>query len=288
VLTHFDRAVVAVRDLEQETHRYTRLFGRLPSWRGRSSLVATEISVFRLANCSLHLVSARVDGPLGPAIEARLEKRGEGLCMLAFATDDADVCAGWLRSRGLLARDPIDEEGVPAETDSRQRSGRSVLLVPSATREVLISANEYVEPECPPAQASPNVDEQVAISALDHVVVGSTDPEASRSLYGDGLGLRLALDRRVEERGIRMLFFRIGGVTVEVVGPLETPKPPGSGDSLRGLAWQVADVPGARERLLAEGFDVSEHRVGNKPGTRVCTVRSDTAGVPTLLIGPDR
>jgi len=39
--------------------------------------------------------------------------------------------------------------------------------------------------------------------------------------------------------------------------------------------------------VVSSGFEVSEVRVGNKPGTLVCTVRSGTHGVPTLLIGPD-
>ncbi len=32
------------------------------------------------------------------------------------------------------------------------------------------------------------------------------------------------------------------------------------------------------------GVDVSEIRMGMRPGTSVCTVRSGTAGVPTLLL----
>jgi hypothetical protein len=46
----------------------------------------------------------------------------------------------------------------------------------------------------------------------------------------------------------------------------------------------VPDAEAARERLAAAGFDVSEVRPGAKPGTRVCTVRREAWGVPTLLI----
>ena len=61
----------------------------------------------------------------------------------------------------------------------------------------------------------------------------------------------------------------------------------GDPDRFGGLAWRVPDLKAARERLVKDGFDVSEHRAGFKPGTQVCTVRSDVHGVPTLLIGPD-
>jgi hypothetical protein len=48
----------------------------------------------------------------------------------------------------------------------------------------------------------------------------------------------------------------------------------------------VGDIDAIRSRLLGDRFDVSEIRDGNKPGTRVCTVRDPVHGVPTLLIEP--
>lgn len=131
--------------------------------------------------------------------------------------------------------------------------------------------------------------------ALDHVVISTADLDAALALYGDRLGLRLALDRSFEKRGIRILFFRVGGTTVEIVGALPDAQRPegasdayGSGsDRFGGLAWEVADVAGMRARLADSGFDVSEARGGHKPGTSVCTVRRPTHGVATLLKGPD-
>ena len=38
---------------------------------------------------------------------------------------------------------------------------------------------------------------------------------------------------------------------------------------------------------MAAGVDVSEPRTGMRPGTTVVTVRSGTAGVPTLLLQVD-
>jgi catechol 2,3-dioxygenase-like lactoylglutathione lyase family enzyme len=131
----------------------------------------------------------------------------------------------------------------------------------------------------------PDVPEAAAIGALDHVVVVSDDPAASGEIYGGALGLRLALDRDFEARGLRILFFRLGGVTIEVAGPRESVNA-AAGDRFGGIAYRVADVEAARARLAAAGFDVSPTRRGHKPGTRVCTLRSGTCGVPTLLIEP--
>jgi len=119
------------------------------------------------------------------------------------------------------------------------------------------------------------------------VVVRSADPDATRALYGDKLGLRLALDRSFEERRVRLMFFRVGGVTVEIASRLDAAPETAAPDRLWGLAWRVPNVDAARARLCDLGFAVTEVRPGNKTGTRVCTVERGTCGVPTLLISPD-
>ena len=126
------------------------------------------------------------------------------------------------------------------------------------------------------------------VEALDHVVILSADLEASRSFYGSDLGIRLALDRSFEAREVRLLFFRIGGVTLEIGGRLGAEPRPEAPDRFGGLAWRVADADAAHARLSADGFDVSAVRPGHKAGTRVLTVRGPVHGVPTLLIEPDR
>ena len=138
----------------------------------------------------------------------------------------------------------------------------------------------------PVARAHPSLADAVptpgGIVGIDHVVVNTPDPARAIRLWRDGLGVRLALDREFPQRGLRMLFFRTAGVTLEFVSPIGAA---GQGDDvLDGIAYRVADLASVRARLTAAGLDVSELRTGNKPGTRVATVRSGTEGVPTLLI----
>jgi len=142
---------------------------------------------------------------------------------------------------------------------------------------------EIIEPSAPRAPLAAAED---GAERLDHAVVLTHDHAAAIALYRDRLGLRLALDRTFDARGVRILFFRIAGVTVEVAGPIEPPVPAGP-DRFGGLAWRGRDLSAWRERLLGLGFDVSDARAGHKPGTSVCSVRDRTAGVPTLLIAPD-
>src|SRR5450631_3813605 len=120
------------------------------------------------------------------------------------------------------------------------------------------------------------------ILGLDHVVVSTEDPERAAALYGARLGLDMALDRSHQDWG-QLMFFRCGGLIVEVV------RRPVAGadqthDRLWGLSWRVADIDATRARLAAAGLDVSEVRIGRKPGTRVASVRDGTCGIHTLLV----
>lgn len=120
--------------------------------------------------------------------------------------------------------------------------------------------------------------------AVDHLVIHSGDLDRAVALWRDRLGLRLALDRTFPQRGLRMLFFRSGGMTLEFVSAIERSSEPAGPDRFYGLAYRVADLAACRDRLLTEALDVSDMRAGHKLGTFVVTVHSGTAGVPTLLI----
>jgi hypothetical protein len=54
-----------------------------------------------------------------------------------------------------------------------------------------------------------------AAEAIDHVVVRTPDAERAIALWRDRLGLRLAFDHAFAARGLRLLFFRSGGITLE-------------------------------------------------------------------------
>lgn len=285
LLHSLDHVVIAVRDLAAAAEGYAALLGRPPSWRGVHPGAGTANALFCLDNTYLELLAPQGEGPLGRRVGSVLAERGEGLVALAFGTDDAEACARRLRAAGLAVRDPIEGEGCDRESGARRR-WRNVLLAPETTRGLWLFAIEHLDAADALTPRAPATAPAAAVAALDHVVVASADLEASGSLYGAGLGLRLALDRSFEARRLRILFFRVGGVTVEVVGQLAAAPEPETRDRFGGLAWRVPDAEAARERLAAAGFDVSEVRPGAKPGTRVCTVRRETWGVPTLLISP--
>ena len=58
--------------------------------------------------------------------------------------------------------------------------------------------------------------EAASITAMDHVVVATGDPERAAALYGARLGLDMRFDRSHPDWG-RLMFFRCGDLVVEVV-----------------------------------------------------------------------
>ena len=115
--------------------------------------------------------------------------------------------------------------------------------------------------------------------ALDHLVLTTNKSDDLIDLYEKELGIRLALDQFVEKWGGRMLFFRTGQATIEVIDN----KVEGN-DQFWGLAWKTKDIRKKREYLIENGFNVSDVKDGRKKDTLVATVKFDEVKIPTLLV----
>ena len=284
MLSSLDHIVIAVRDLAASTSTLSSLLGRAPSWHGAHAAYGTANTLFRLDKTYVELLSPVARGALADRLRDSLERRGDGLFALAFGTADAAAAVRELRGRGLAAADAAEGSGRESSTQVERR-WRNVWLPSEETRGVMLFVIEHLSPPgALPLAAAPRGDEAASIHGVDHVVVHSTDPDATRALYGEKLGIRLALDKSFPDWGMRLVFFRVGGITVEVAAPIGAA--PEADDRLWGISYQVADLERAVARLAREGFDVSEVRTGRKPGTQVATVRGEPLGVATLLIQP--
>ena len=121
---------------------------------------------------------------------------------------------------------------------------------------------------------------QGEIAGVDHVVVKTQNAEAAKTFYGEQLRIRLALEQDVPEWGGTQLFFRASSMSIEVIASEKAAEH----DELWGLALKTHDIEDTHARLISSGIAVSEIRDGRKPRTKVCTVKTHTLGVPTLLI----
>lgn len=285
MFTSVDHILVAVQDLEAATHDYRGILGREPSWRGRHPGMGSANTLFKLGNGYLELIAAEGEGGFAQLVQQRLGA-GEGLLGFALQTDDADAVATTLRSRGLTVGDPVEGSGTDERTGAERR-WRNVYFQPDETRGTLLFAIEHLSaPEALP-EAVPVESEESAARDFDHIVVMTKDADGAKELYGNTFGIRLALDREMPKFGSRLVFFRLGHMSIEIGSSLKDDPDPAAPDTLWGLAYRVPDVAAAQARVAAAGIDVSGVRKGRKPGTLVLTVRRPTHGVATLFVGPD-
>ncbi|MFZ5733706.1 MAG: VOC family protein [Pseudomonadota bacterium] len=277
MIQSLDHAVVLVRDFDTAIANYEAFLARKVAWRTAGDGAATAL--FTLANTSIELMAATGAGDTGDRVRAALDERGEGLASVAFRVGDI------ARMHRRLSRLGLNPETV-TETTSRNGLGGATLQWQRTRAETAAThgiRQFFLEmkgerPQSEPAAAS-------TITGLDHIVIGTPSPERAAALYGARLGLDMALDRSNPDWGVRLMFFRCGDMIVEIAHSLKDGAGEGP-DTFRGLSWRVADIDAAQARLAGAGFNVSEVRIGRKPGTRICTVRDRTCGVPTLLIQP--
>jgi catechol 2,3-dioxygenase-like lactoylglutathione lyase family enzyme len=224
----------------------------------------------------LDLMSPSGRGATADRVRGVLAEQGDGLASICFRT--ADIARMHRRlDRLALKPEPISNAESRDATTGATLSWRRTRAATEATRAVRLFFLELAnERPCSAATAD------APMTALDHVVVSTADPERAAALYGARLGLDMALDRSHPDWG-RLMFFRCGDLIVEVVQRPRSNTEQAE-DKLWGLSWRVADIDATRARLASAGFDVSDVRTGRKPGTRVLTVRDGTCGIPTLLV----
>ncbi|MEQ8950890.1 VOC family protein [Parvibaculum sp.] len=284
--TSVDHLIIAVRDLAEAERNYTRVLGRAPSWKGTHPGMGTANVLYRLANTYVELLGPAGEGANADALTKHLDEKGEGIFGIALGTDDAEATVATLQAKGIAAAAPVDGSGVDTLTGATRR-WRTFGLPREATHGLFIFGIQHLgeADALPPAPLSDGISQANAVSACDHIVVMTPDAEACKTLFGDKFGIRLALDHSKPEWGVRQLFFRLGGVTLEVVQPLDAKRAP-KAEHFWGLAWKADDVAATAARLAAAGHDVSEAKPGRKQGTLVATIKPPTNGIPTILVGP--
>jgi len=283
-----DHVVIAVRDLDTATDDYAALLGRRPSWRGEHPAYGTRNTLFRIDNTYVELLALGAgagDQSWAGSLANFLDNQGEGVYALALGTGDVDATVREARARGLEVIDPADGDGVDLDTAARRawRNAQVPLRASNGAR-IFFIGHRSPPDSLPVARVA--VQGGASVKRLDHAVVLSADMEASRRLWADVLGVRLALDRTFPERNARILFFRLADITVEISGgAVQAKEGVGKPDRVWGLAWGVDDLQATCDRLNAAGIETSGPRPGIKPGTLVATAKGPAMhGVATLLI----
>lgn len=274
MITALDHIVVLAADLAAATRAYETLFARKPSWRSTNDGAATVS--FTLDNMTVELMAADGEGAVADRIRAAHAIQGDGIASLCFRVDDLPKMHHRL-SRLALEPEEISNGYSTDEATGATMTWQRTRAATAAAHGVRLFFLQMAQ-ERPKSELSGNA----PVLGLDHVVVSTHQSERAAALYGARLQLDMALDRAKPEWG-RLMFFRCGDLIVEIV------QRPGQNDltqddSIWGVTWHVEDLDAARARLIVAKVEVSDIRIGRKPGTRVMSVKSATCGVPTLLL----
>ena len=256
VLHALDHVIVAVRDLEAATATYERLLGRSPSWRGGTRRWARANTLFRLANTYLELLAPAGAGPGASQIEAQVS-RATARAWRAWPSAPTTPRSVRPSCARAGSRRPTRSTGSGRdERTGAKREWRNVLLPTDATRGVWMFAIEHLSPPeaLPPGALAVAGDARGRGARprgrADDRPRGGAAPSTGRSS-----ACASRSTSSFEARGVRLQFFRVGGVTVEVASRLAAPADPAPGPAV-GLAWRVPDADRARARLADAGFAV--------------------------------
>ncbi len=207
MITGLDHVVVLTGDISAASAAYQTLFARAPAWQYGGG--GADRVLFTLDNTTLELVAPNGDDANADRIRAVLAAQGEGLASICFRT--SDIARTYRRLERLtLKPDAVTEVESRDAISGAKLSWKRTRAATEATRGIRLFFLER-DKERPLSVRTTTG----SITAMDHVVVSTSDPERAAALYGARLGLDMALDRSHPDWG-RLMFFRCGDLIVEV------------------------------------------------------------------------
>jgi catechol 2,3-dioxygenase-like lactoylglutathione lyase family enzyme len=255
-----NHVALAAEDPERAAADYELVLGRKPQ--AYASDDGQTLHRFRLDNIAFEI--------------ARAAPGSAGLRRVGFEVDDMAATVRKFGRRGLGCEAPLAERWRTSDGSVIERTVTSISTATTHGIGIALIATALGTGTSMPAAAQ-------AVTAIDHLVIRSPNPERAIALYGGRLGLDFALDRTNPDWGSRLLFFMCAGVRVEIghslaKGISDAP------DQFSGLAWRVDDAAAAQKRLQDSGVQTADAKKGRRPGSQVLTVRSNTCNVPTIFL----
>jgi len=278
MITSLDHFVLICPDIDAGIAAYETLLGAGPIWRAEDRAGGSATALFKVDNTTLELLAPNGDGPVGARLSEMLGETGPRITSLAYEVPEIGAANHAFGRRGLAPSDVTDGASTDLTTE-QVRTWKRFRCDDTACAGVKTFILQHTGGGLPASEVIAG-----GVTSLDHLVINTPNPDRAVALYGARLGLRFALDRTAEAWKTRFLFFRLGGLTLEVIHRLGENHEPDATDSIWGLTWTVGDLEAARARLIAGGLTVSEVRTGRKPGSTVFTVKDGALGIPTLFI----
>ncbi len=176
MITGLDHVVVLASDIEAGASAYQTRLGCAPSWRSKGDGAARAL--FTLDNTTLELMAPDGGGEGADRIRAVLARAGRGIASLCFRTPDI------AKMHRRLDRLTLKPEPSRRSREPRRCERREAVVEADAHRDRSDARHPHVllEPRGRTARAS-TAGTEAPITAMDHVVVSTADPErAARSM----------------------------------------------------------------------------------------------------------
>ncbi|MDC0432073.1 hypothetical protein OAL90_00365 [Hyphomicrobiales bacterium] len=264
-------------DIEKSSKEFSLFFSKEAYFKGFSNQLGVEIQIFSIGNLSINIISSFCEGLWSEKILNFKKKRKEGLFGLELMSDgiinDYENLKKIEIPVGEIEKITIQDLKDKIYTHNSFSIDES--LVSNLNIMVSDNTNFSIEEE--------NHDPNTNIESINQVVIKTNNPDGIVNLFEKNLEIRLALDKTFKEWSGRMLFFRIGGVTLEVVEEEGL----NNLNEYYGIGWHSDNFTECYEDLTQKGFSFSEIRKGRKPGTLVSTLNDPILGIPAILIGLD-
>jgi len=131
------------------------------------------------------------------------------------------------------------------------------------------------------------------VEAIDHIAIAVEDIEAARPFYERQLGLAPEGDETVPDQGVKVAFYRVGGVRIELLEPTGDDSPVAKflarrGPGLHHIAYRVRSLDERLDALRADGVPlVDETPRDGAHGMRIAFLHPSASGkVLTELCEP--
>ena len=275
MLTHFKSILITSENIEKSHEQFHRLFGHDTSDIGNDN----DLKIYNhiLKNGSIELYENRNQKDIFYYSQLKKHNLDDGIQALSLVSDDIfedhrkfkemNLNISNIEEIDFNFRDKKNLKSTFFSLKKTNSSDLNLLVFDQGT--TLNDKGNY---------------EDDTISKFNQIIIYTPDIEYLRDLFTEKLGIRLALDKifNFGEKDIRMMFFRIGGVTLEVIE-----NPDSESLSYGGVGWHSENIYKCHKRLIDSNFDLSEIRKGRKPGTIVATIRNAPLKMPTIIIGLD-
>ena len=273
MLIRVQNIFLATKNIEETSQKFSIFFRRKPNFIGQSRKLGIDIISFGLNKTNICLISPKNSGIWSEKLNNFLKNKGEGIFGINFFSNDFNNDYNNFVKNHLKVSGKIESSFEGNNDIEIKFSFFNILDKTIESLNILVSSK--IDFQDNKSSLKNNV------SKVNQLVIQTEDPDTIKEIFEGKLSIRLALDKTFKKWAGRMLFFRLGGVTLEVIEGKDIKQ----NSEYFGIGWHAENYKKCYNNLINDGFSLSEIRKGRKEGTVVSTIKEPILKIPTILIG---